>query len=126
MAGIQDDFNDLFDDFLADPDFGPIARTATITITSGGTVDPITGDVTAGTTTPYTADGFLRSPREKEFREVVGGDIVFTVKQVDLAYTPVFGDAVVVSGGSTWDGTWTMQELAADGADVSYRMLLRR
>lgn len=126
MAGAKTEFEELFDEFLVDPFFGPVSRTATLTITSGGTYDPVTGDVTGGSNTVYTADGFLRSPREREFREIQGGDIVFTVKQLDLGYTPEFNDVVVISGGSTWDGNWQMQELNADGADVTYRMLLRR
>ena len=122
----KETFEALFDTFLADPFFGPVAKTATITITSGGTYDPITGTTTSGTTTIYSASGFPRDPKEKEFAVVQGGDIVFTVKQSDLGYTPEFDDGIVISGGSTWDGSWKLQELRADGADVTYRMLLRK
>lgn len=119
-------FNALFDTLKASEFFGTAVKTITISITSGGTVDPITGDITGGATTVYTADGWFRDPKDKEFGTAVGGDIVFTVKQDDLAYTPIFDDAVTISGGSTFDGTYKMQELRADGADVIYKMLLRR
>lgn len=123
---VKETFSALFDSFLADPFFGPASKTGTITIVSGGTVDPITGNVTAGTTTVYTADGFIRDPKEKEFAVIQGGDIVFTVKQVDLGYTPVNQDTIIISGGSTWDGTYKLETLGADGADVTFKLLLRR
>lgn len=126
MADAKTEFNALFDDFLGSEFFGTAAKTCTLTITSGGTIDPITGDVTGGSDTVYTADGFMRDIRDKEFRDVQGGDMVFTVKQDDLAYTPVDQDEVVISGGSTFDGTYHVVELKADGADVAYRIQLRR
>jgi hypothetical protein len=78
--------------------------------------------------TVYTADGFSRSPREKEFRDILGGDMVFTVKQLDLAYTPVFDDDAVLTGGegTTFNGTYRVVEIISDGADVTYRIQLRR
>jgi len=126
MAAAKPTFNDMFDSFLSSEFFGPAAKTATLTITSGGTYDPITGETTGGSNTVYSANGFIRDPRENEFFVAQGGDMVFTVKQDDLAYTPEFNDTIVVSGGSTFDGSWQLQELRADGADVTYRMLLRR
>lgn len=119
-------FNQLFDDFKASEFFGTAVKSISISITSGGTIDPITGNITGGGTTVYTADGWFRDPNHQEFAAAVGGDVVFTVKQDDLGYKPVFDDEVVISGGSSWDGAYRMKELKADGADVVYKMLLRR
>jgi hypothetical protein len=128
MPSAKPTFEAMFDGFLADPFFGPVAKTITFTVVSGGTIDPVTGVVTDGGSTVYTADGFSRSPREKEFRDILGGDMVFTVKQIDLAYTPVFDDDAVLTGGegTTFNGTYRVVELISDGADVTYRIQLRR
>ena len=126
MADAKTEFEALFDQFLASDFFGPAAKLVTFTIESGGTVDPITGDVTGGSSTVYSANGFIRNIRDNEFKDVQGGDMVFAVKQVDLGYTPVDQDTVVISGGSTFDGTYQVIELKADGADVAYHMQLRR
>ena len=99
MAKSIEAFQSVFDGFKsADSFFSDQVKTIRFGIVSGGTLNPSTGVVTGATTTSYTAEGFTRAVADKEFREVLAGDKVFTCKQVDLNYTPKINDKCTIEG----------------------------
>lgn len=129
MPSAKPTFEAMFKDSFLDSDFfGPTAKTISFTITSGGTVDPVTGQVTGGSASFYSAKGYARDTEEKEFKEVLGGDMTFTCRQIDLGYTPEFDDvaSLTLGEGTTFNGDYKVVEVKADGADVTYRIQLRR
>ena len=101
MAQSIPTFNDVFDLFLnPDPSnfFGDQPKTITFTIVTAGTIDPVTGDRTGGSTDIYSAEGFRRAVKKEEFSGIVAGDLVFTCKQSDLVYTPKINDKATIDG----------------------------
>lgn len=91
-------FRDAFAGFKADESFfSDQVKTISFTIKSGGTPDLVNGGITGGTTDIYTAEGFTRDVKDKEFRAVEVGDLVFTCDQVELGYTPVVNDVAVIN-----------------------------
>lgn len=99
MAKSIPTFESVFDGFKSPSSFfSDQVKTISFDIVSGGTLDPVTGAPTGSTTTNYTADGFTRDVEDKEFRETLVGDKVFTCKQADLGYKPRVNDKCDISG----------------------------
>lgn len=120
MAKSIPTFEGVFDGFKSpDSFFSDQVKTISFTITSGGTPDPITGTTLGGTATVYTADGFTRDVKDREFREVEVGDLVFACKQSDLGYSPAVNDKATINSTE-----YTVVEVS-DRGSVVYAMQLR-
>lgn len=123
----KEDFNALFDDFLNDEFFGPTQYQIVFTISTAGSYNPATGQSTGGVTDIYNAAGFFRSPKEKEFSEMLATDEVFTCKQDDLVYTPEYNDKCTSDG-----NTYTVVQVISDKAGgegnkgVTHKIQLRK
>lgn len=100
-----------------------------ITRTSGGTYDPLTGETTGQTATTYTPDGVLLNYGGKEAGELraAGVDIVSTDKKLlcaAFAVDPVLTDKVTVEGEA-----WTVMRvktLSPAGTSVLHELQVRR
>ena len=100
-----------------------------ITRTSGGTYDPLTGEKTGQTTTTYTPDGVLLNYGGKEAGDLraAGVDIVSTDKKLLCAafeVDPVVTDTVTV-GGLDWT-VMRVKTLSPAGAAVLHELQVRR
>jgi len=100
-----------------------------ITRTSGGTYDPLTGETTGQTTTTYTPDGVLLNYGGKEAGDLraAGVDIVSTDKKLLCAafeVDPVVTDTVTV-GGLDWT-VMRVKTLSPAGAAVLHELQVRR
>jgi hypothetical protein len=113
-------FESVFDGFKADTSFfSDQVKTITIQIKTAGTYNPITGETSGGTDTFYTAEGFRRDVKDKEFKDVQVGDMVFTCKQSDLGYKPKVNDKATID-----TTVYTVVEVS-DLGQVSYGIQLR-
>lgn len=92
-------FESVFDGFMtSDSFFSDQVKTITFTISTGGSVNPATGETTGSTPEEYSTDGFRRIVKEKEFSDIKAGDMAFTCKQADLGRKPQLGDKPVIDG----------------------------
>lgn len=127
MADPKDTFVGVFDAFLEPSSFFAGAKyTLVFTIKTDAAFDPATGQSTGGTTDIYSAEGFFRPPKEKEFVDVQAQDTVFSCKQDELNYMPSINDKCTSDG-----KTYTVVEVKFDRAGgegntgVAYLIQLR-
>lgn len=99
MAKSIGTFEKVFDGFLADSSFfSDQDAEISFTIVTAGTFDPVSGTRTGGSSTEHKANGFRRGVKEKEFTNIIAGDLTFTCKQADLGYRPRINDKATLLG----------------------------
>lgn len=98
-------------------------QAVTITRTTGETIDPVTGDVTAGTDTEYTPNGVLRPfPNELiDETRITSSDRELVL---DDTVEPLMGDLVTIDGED-----WNIQRIIGTkpaGTALVWRVQVRR
>ena len=95
----------------------------TLTRTTGGSVDPVTGAVTAGATTYYTPMGVLRPFPD---RLIDGTRILASDREVvmDSTVAPLTTDLLTI-GGQAWT-IINVVTVSPAGTDLVYRVQVRR
>ena len=124
MATAKEEFNALFDDFLADEFFSSAKRDFEFTEVEN-TVDIQNGTSTS-TETTYSAECFQVSPTKSDNQALfeAGGiqanDILISVKQDDLVKSPSLEQSCTLSGKD-----YVCKAVFPDPATVQWKILLR-
>lgn len=99
MATSIQAFNEVFNGFRAqDSFFRDQVKTITFTIESAASYDPVTLQPVTPTTQAFSAEGFRFDVTDKEFTDVIAGDLGFNCQQSELGRKPLINDHCVIDG----------------------------
>jgi hypothetical protein len=120
MATLRSDFKELAAE-LIDSEFSDFRRQLIFTVTTAGSLNPVTGQMTGGTTTTYSYNAI---PQPIDITEWQGQDVAVT--DVMVVYTRTDAFAPSVEQRCTYDGkAMQVKQALYDAADATVKLVLR-
>ena len=120
MATLRNDFKELAVE-LIESEFADFRRPLVFTVTTAGSFNPVTGQMTGGTTTAYSYNAI---PQPIDIAQWKGQDVAVT--DIMVAYTRIDAFTPSVEQSCTYDGkAMQVKQALYDAADATVKLILR-